>query len=89
MKFLSQHLPSTDFSGSVESSFKKEGFTLGSVSHRSLCTGSLPVFSEAELSWGPQYCWRPSPRGSGCRCGQPAPAGAGALEPQGSAAAAS
>lgn len=91
MKVPSLHLPPTDFSGSVDFSSKREGFTLGSVSHGSLCTSSLPIFSEAEFSWGCffQYCWRPSPMGGGCRCGQPAPAEAGVLEPQCSAAAAS
>lgn len=86
MKFPFQHLLPTDFSGSVDSSFKR-GFTLGSVSRGSLCTGSLPTFSEAELPWGPSTVGGPAPWGVGVDVGsQPQ----WRLEPsQGSAAAVS
>lgn len=68
MKFPSQHLLPTDLSGSVDSSFKR-GFTLGSVSRGSLCTSSLPAFSEAELSWGLSTAGGPAPWGAGAGVG--------------------
>lgn len=69
MKVPSLHLPPTDFSGSVDFSFKREGFTLGSVSHGSLCTSSLPIFSEAEFSWGLSTAGGPAPWEAGAGVG--------------------